>query len=272
MKKISALFALFSLFALSGCEEVVDVDLDTEAPRLVVDAAIDWTKDTDGSQQTIRLTTTAAYYAESVPAVTGATVFVANASGDVFTFTEDPGTGNYICTNFIPVLDETYFLTVNYDDQTYTAQETMVAAPDILDIEQDDEGGFLGDEVEVKFFYQDSPTPGNYYLVRFDSEVMPSADYEAISDEFINGNQTFEIFSHEDLGDGDNVTIRLYGISERYYDYMSKLILMTGDGGGPFATAPATVRGNIVNETDGANFALGFFRLSQVDRADYEIQ
>ncbi|RZJ64362.1 MAG: DUF4249 domain-containing protein [Flavobacterium sp.] len=272
MKKISALFPLIFLFLLSGCEEVVDLDLETQRPRLVIDAGIDWIKDTDGSVQTIRLTTTAAYYAPTVPAVTGATVFIANSVGDIFTFTEDPGTGNYICNEFVPVLNETYFLTVDYDGQTYTAQETLVATSDILTIEQDNEGGFLGDEVEVKFFYQDEPTMGNHYLVRFDAPVFPYPDYEVISDEFINGNQTFESVSEETLEAGVDVRIRLYGISERYYDYMSKLLLMTGGSGGPFGTAPATVRGNIVNETDESNFALGFFRLSEVDQENYTIQ
>lgn len=272
MKNITALFSLLFIFALSGCEETVDLDLDTQAPRLVIDASIDWVKDTDGSQQTIRLTTTAAYYTPSVPAVTGASVTVANSSGDIFTFAEDIGTGNYICNDFVPVIGEIYSLTVVHEGQTYTAQETMIAAPDILAIEQDDEGGFLGDEVEVKFFYQDEAMPGNHYLVRFETDDLPFPDIEAISDEFINGNQTFEIFSTEDLGPGDDVAIRIYGISERYYDYMLKLLLMTGGSGGPFATAPATVRGNLVNQTDESNFALGFFRLSEVDRADYQVQ
>lgn len=272
MKNISAFLSLFLFLAMASCEEVVEVDLETQQPRLVVDAGIDWIKDTDGSVQTIRLTTTAAYYAPSVPPVTGASVFVTNSGGDVFTFIEDVGTGNYICNDFVPELNETYTLTVVYEGQTYTAAETMVPTSDIGNIEQDDEGGFLGDEIEVKFFYQDGPTLGEHYLARFDAPAIPYPDYEAISDEFFNGNQTFETFSEEGNEAGDNVRIRLYGISRRYYEYMSKLLLMTGGSGGPFGTAPATVRGNLVNLTDGGNFALGFFRVSEVDETNYVIQ
>lgn len=29
---------------LTGCEDVINVDLDTAAPRLVIDASIDWVK------------------------------------------------------------------------------------------------------------------------------------------------------------------------------------------------------------------------------------
>lgn len=273
MKKISALLLLLAASIFTSCEEVVDVDLSTAKPRLVVDAGIDWINGTDGSTQTIRLTTTAAYYAPQVPNVTGATVTVTNSAGTIFVFAEDLGTGNYICNDFVPEIGETYTLQVVYQDQAYTAQETLVASSLIENIQQDDEGGFLGDEVEVQFFYQDSPTLGEHYLVRFDApEIIPSPDFEVISDEFINGNMTFESFSEEDIEDGDNVRIRLYGISERYYDYMAKLLLMTGGSGGPFGTAPATVRGNIVNQTQEGNYALGFFRLSQVDEANYVIQ
>ena len=43
-------------------------------------------------------------------------------------------------------------------------------------------------------------------------------------------------------------------------------------GGGPFETQPATVRGNIINQTNPDNFALGYFRLSEVDEFIYTIE
>ena len=71
MKKIHYITLLFLGLLLTGCEEVVTVDLDTMEPKLVIDARIDWVKGTDGSQQTIRLTKTAGYYDETVPPATG---------------------------------------------------------------------------------------------------------------------------------------------------------------------------------------------------------
>jgi hypothetical protein len=44
------------------------------------------------------------------------------------------------------------------------------------------------------------------------------------------------------------------------------------DGGGPFETQPATVRGNVVNETNPDNFPLGYFRVSERDTLMYIIQ
>jgi len=41
---------------------------------------------------------------------------------------------------------------------------------------------------------------------------------------------------------------------------------------GPFETQPATVRGNIINETNPDNFPLGYFRISQVSELSYTVQ
>ncbi|MBD3583640.1 DUF4249 domain-containing protein [Flavobacterium selenitireducens] len=270
MKKISALFILLSIL-FYGCEEVVEVDLSTQKPRLVIDAGIDWTKGTDGSQQTIRLTTTTAYYDPNVPPVTGATVFVTDANGQVFDFVESIGTGNYICDNFIPEIGLSYTLTVIHQGQTYTAQENLVGVPGITDIVQTNDGGFLGEDIELRYYYQDDPNSENYYLEREDAPVVPYPDFSPSSDEFSNGNLSFGIFSHEDLEAGDVIDIRLYGITKRYFEYMEKLLSVAG-GGGPFGTSPATVRGNIVNQAEESNYALGYFRLAEVDRRQVVIE
>lgn len=272
MKKIFYIASLLvSLFVATSCEEVVDVDLDTAPPRLVVDASINWVKGTDGSQQTIKLTTTTGYYNPDIPVVSGATVFITNSSGTVFDFIEAPGTGEYLCNNFIPVIDETYVLTVISGGQTYTATETLFATPAITSVTQDNEGGFLNDEVEVRFFFQDPPGIDNWYMVRTDTPLLPYPEYDVNSDRFTQGNEMFEFFSDEDLKAGDVLNFKLYGISERYYNYMA-LLIQLADGGGPFSSPPGTARGNLINQTDDANYALGYFRLGEVEVLDYTVE
>ncbi|MFL9843884.1 DUF4249 domain-containing protein [Flavobacterium rhizosphaerae] len=274
MKKIYILFAVLTALILTSCEEVIDVDLDTAKPRLVVDASINWYKNTDGSQQVIKLTTTNGFYESEVPKVNGATVFVTNSQGTLFTFTENPGTGEYTCNYFAPVINETYTLTVEYNDQMYTATETLYAVPEIGNVVQDNEGGFLGDEIEVRFYFQDNGQEDNFYMARFDSEVLSYPDYDISDDEFFQGNEMFNFISNEDFKPGQHVGISLYGVSERFHNYMDILIAMAdGDAGnGPFQTPPVSVRGNIINQSNEDNYALGYFRLSEVDTVDYIIQ
>lgn len=275
MKKVFQYISLIIItsFALS-CEKVVEVDLETAPPKLVVDASIQWIKGTSGSEQKIKLTTTTAYYNTVVPVVSGATVFITNSTNTVFNFLENGSTGEYLCNDFQPVIGETYTLTVAYNGQTFTATETLTAVPDIEDtIEQNNEGGFTGDEIEIKFFYQDNGAEDNFYMIGFKPNGKPFPDYDVLEDRFFQGNQMFGLYSNEDLKAGDLINIKLYGISQQYYNYMNVLLAVAGsNGGSPFQSPPATVRGNVVNQADENNFALGYFNLSQVDTADYTIQ
>jgi hypothetical protein len=272
MKIFKRILILAMGLFLTGCEDVIDVDLDTAPPRLVIDASIDWVKNTPGNEQKIKLSTTTDFYSPTFPTVSGAIVIITNTAGTIFNFTESTGTGEYICTDFVPVLGETYTLRVTLNGETYTAEETLIGTPDIEDaIEQNNDGGMLGDEIEIVFKYQDNGSQENYYLTSAITNYDSFPHYHPQDDRFSQGNLISEDFSDEDLKAGDVVNLKLYGISKRYYEYFNKLQSSTG-GGGPFPTIPTLVRGNIINQTNSANFTLGYFRLSQVDTRDYTIQ
>jgi len=256
-----------------ACEDVIEVDLETAAPKLVIDASINWLKNTPGNEQKIILSTTTGYYSDEFPAVSGATITVGNAANTVFNFTETPGTGEYRCSDFEPLIGETYTLTVALNGETYTATETLMATPIIEDtIEQDNEGGMAGDEVEITYYYQDDGTRQNYYLNSIITSRVAFTQYSVEDDENSQGNLTPVYYSHEDLEAGDAVNIKLYGISRRYYEYFNKILLASGNDDRPFPTTPTAVRGNIVNQTNNENFAYGYFRLSEVASKDYTIQ
>jgi hypothetical protein len=266
---------LLVLLALSftGCEEVINVDLETAEPKLVIDASIDWIKNTPGNEQKIILSTTTGYYSPTFPTVSGATVIVTNTLNTVFNFNEIPNTGEYICSNFQPVIGETYTMTITLNGETYTAIETLIEAPDIeAAIEQNSTGGITGDEFEITYHYQDNGTQENFYMNRVISPRVIFPVFEIEDDNYSNGSMMAESYSHEDLRAGDLLNIRLYGISKRYYMYFSKLLLASGGDGSPFPTIPTAVRGNIVNQTNSQNFAFGYFRLAEVSVRDYTIQ
>ncbi|MDI1256348.1 MAG: DUF4249 domain-containing protein [Flavobacterium sp.] len=273
MKNIKYISLLLIALFFTSCEEVVDVDLDTAAPRLVIDASINWYKGTAGNEQKIKLTTTAGYYDTVIPAISGAQVFITNSTNNVFTFIENPDTGEYSCTNFVPVLNETYTLTVISEGQTYTAVETMKATSVIKDnIAQNNEGGFSGSDIELKFFFQDNGAEDNYYMTRIAASIHPLAEYEVSDDEFFQGNEITGIYIDEDLKAGDIMQFSVYGISEQYKNYMTILLNASQGDGGPFQTTPSNARGNLINQTNSNNFALGYFRLSEVDTKTYTVQ
>lgn len=273
MKKHTLILVLFLTLGLVSCEEVIDVDLDTAAPRLVIDASLKWEKGTDGATQKVVLSTTTGYFNPNIPMVSGATVFVTNSSDVVFDFIETvPNSGQYICTNFLPVINESYTLTVMVDGATYTATEKLMPVPEIDKVEQIDDGGFGGGNIEIKFFYTDNGTTDDFYLARTKLSRNQLPQFGVSSDEFYQGNQISDFYSNEDIESGDTIDYTLSGISQGYYNYMQVLLSIAGNaGGGPFQSPPATVRGNMVNTTNIDNYALGFFSASETSSLIYTV-
>ena len=273
MKLFNYISLLFLVITFIGCEKVIDVDLDTAPPKLVVEASINWYKNTTGNEQFIKLTTTTDYFSSTIPNVSGATVFITNSSGTVFNFVEVTEPGIYVCNHFEPVINENYTLTIVYNGETFTASEKLLATPEITRIEQNNEGGILGDEIEVRFFYDDIPNEANYYLQQIDDPYKVIPEFGVLEDRFFQNNELFGLYFSEDLKSGDELTFTLNGITENHYNYMNILLSISGsNGGSPFQTPPATVRGNIINQTNFDNFALGYFSVSETDKKSYIVQ
>lgn len=278
MKNIKLVIAIIiSSFCAISCEDVVNVDLDTAAPKLVIDASIKWQKGTTGNLQKIKLTTTTDFYSNTIPVATGATVSIKNTTVDIptsYQFIEDGQTGEYVCTNFTPIINNDYTLTVVYNGQTYTATSKFMPTPVIQKTEQITKPGFGGEDVyEIKFYFQDNAAENNFYLVGAKNSNIVYPEYGVLSDEFFQGNLMFAIYQDEDLKKGDVVEYSLQGITEKYNNYMSKLLSTSGsEGGNPFATPPATLRGNIVNKTNPDNYPFGYFHLSEIDSGSHTIE
>jgi len=256
-----------------GCEEVIDVDLNTAPSRLVIDATINWQKGTTGAEQKIILSTTTDFYSNVIPKVSGATVSIKSSGNLNYIFNEVPNTGEYKCSTFKPILNESYTLTVIYKGETYTATETMQSVSAIETVTQKNNGGFSGKDFEIEVTFKD-PLAKNFYMAKFFPDVYKAPSYSIIRDEYTNGNVKNWLFSDPDLKVGSVIAITHYGISESYYNYMNKIISISSSSGGgsPFQTPPATVRGNIVNQKNIDNYALGFFSLSEIDIRNYTIQ
>jgi hypothetical protein len=271
MKKI--VLIIFGLIFLSGCEDVIDVDLNSSEPRLVIDASINWFKNTTGNEQSIRLTLSAPFFDENVPPANGANVFITDSNNNIYNFIEDSNTGIYRNNTFIPQLNETYALNINYNNEVYTATEILKSVASIDFVEQNNEGGFTGDDIELKAYYTDPANEENYYFFEFISDIPVVPTLEVYEDRFTNGNQIFGFYTEEDLESGDEVTIRNYGVSKDFYEFMF-ILLQQGsqESGGPFETQPATVRGNCINQTNPENFPFGYFRLSEVDEVIYTVE
>jgi hypothetical protein len=255
-----------------SCEDVIDLELPTTDAKLVIDASINWFKGTTGNEQSIKLSLSAPFFDSTVPPANNATVTITDTNGNTFDFIEDGDTGIYQNNAFIPEINGIYTLIINYEGETYTATETLKSVSEIEFVEQNLEGGFSGEETEIKAFFTDPADEENYYFFEFIPSIDVTPTLDTFKDEFVNGNQIFGFYVEEDLDPGESVIIRNHGVSERFYEFMFVLLQQSSDGGGgPFETQPATVRGNCINQTNPENFPFGYFRLSEVSEFMYTV-
>ncbi|SHN02810.1 DUF4249 family protein [Polaribacter sp. KT 15] len=266
MKKIFFYLALIVLL-FSNCEKVIDVDVPTISPKLIIDASFEVYFDESPvtAKTIVKLRESADYFEETIPTVTNATVFLTNLSDNsVINFSDINATGNYEpITDFLPEDNIEYELTVIYNNETFKGKATKVKSTPFISVEQGDETLFTGNETELKVSFEDDGNTENFYVLDYTNNIFLTLD-----DRFFNGAvYNFSSFYQEDeIELPATVTIKLSGISKSYYTYFEILTSQAGgNDGGPFQTAPTALLGNIINTTNDDNYPLGYFHISETD-------
>lgn len=255
------------LFILSNCEKVIDVDVPSIEPKLVIDASFEIFFDENPivSNTIIRLTLSADYFSDVIPAVTNANVFLTNLSDStIINFSDGNADGIYEPSNsFIPAENIAYELTIIYDNETYKGVATRVKSTPIIDVTQSDKTLFSGNEVGINVKIQDELDVDNYYFYDFSKD-----NYSVIGDRFFDG-QEYEVpnfYDEDDIELPETITVKMLGISKDYFNYLNILLDQSGEnGGGPFQSVPSSLLGNMINTTNDANFPLGYFHIAEAD-------
>ena len=73
-------------FFINSCEDVIDIDVPSSEPKLVIDASINWFKGTSGNLQEIKLTLSAPYFDNEIPLVNGAEIIITDTHNNTFQF------------------------------------------------------------------------------------------------------------------------------------------------------------------------------------------
>jgi hypothetical protein len=266
MKNIHIIFVLFILI-FASCEKVIDVDVPSIEPKLIIDASFEVLFDENPvvANTVVKLSLSADYFDDEIPAVTNATVFLTNLSDNsVINFSDANTDGNYKpTTSFIPADEIEYQLTIIHDNETYKGKATKVKSTPFTSVVQGDKTLFSGNEVELNVIFNDAPIVENYYLFDFDKNIFLSID-----DRFFNGSDyNFSYFYQEDEVElPETVNLKMSGITKEFYTYFEILSSQSGqEGGGPFQSVPSSLLGNMINITNENNFPLGYFHISETD-------
>ena len=283
---------LLSAFALTSCEEVIDLNLDTAPKKLVIDAALDWKKGEAKAYPIVDISYTEAYFGEThSPAIDNVVVKIVSGSqtysltlwDGTTTITSDnlnklKGGSRYVFPAGIsPELGKDYELIIELNGQTYTAKDKMLEAPIIPSnkIVQKENGGFLADRKEVRFYF-DGINDGvaNAYLLKLSQSNISKTVYGTLDDNYIANNKFFFIMAgvdnDEKLNKGDVVNVILYRIHPQYKEF-AQMIVQISRGQNPFAI-PTRPIGNIVNTTNKRENPLGAFRVAQYTTLQYTVK
>ncbi|NNJ89703.1 MAG: DUF4249 family protein [Eudoraea sp.] len=297
MKRFTFLFLTLSALCI-GCEDVIDVEINEQETRLVVDGLIR----VDLIQQyipiEIKLSLSSNFFEENIPtSAESVTIIYEEIEDDVVVNTRSstlaettPGSGIYIPDpNFssdqriqTSVLQRNFIFTlyIRHEGRLYIAQTKFVSVVPIDSIEQGNSTLFGDNETEVIVKFTDEPVVDNYYLFDFDF-----GEYLVTEDEFYQGQEfDFSFFYEQSFESGTVLEISILGVDQTLYDYMNQLIVQSGDSQGPFQTPVSTVRGNVFDVTDLDNidvldnvdqpevFPLGYFAIVQEEKGQVTIE
>ena len=287
MKKY--IYLLVVLVLNVACEEVIDVELPTEEPRLVVDALIRVDIDEQFIPVEVKLSLSSDFFNNNTPTSAESVVIqyeeyegnrvidtrfsnLAELVPGSGIYTPDP---NFDSDQRIPtnILDRNWVfnLLINHEGRRYLATTKYVPAVPIDSVIQGDGTLFNDDETEVIITFTDDPDRDSFYL--FDLSL---SEFLVTEDKFYKGQQfSFSYFYDQIFEPDTEIEIRLMGVDQTFFNYMDLLIEQTTNDAGIFSTPVATVRGNVFDITDIDNidlldnvaqpdvFPLGYFAMVQ---------
>jgi hypothetical protein len=272
MKNIKIIFLLL-IVLFTNCEKVIDVDVPSIEPKLIIDASFEVLFDESPvvANTVVKLSLSADYFDDTIPPATNASVFLTNLSDNtIINFTDENEDGNYEpLISFIPADDVEYELTIIYDNETYQGKATKVKSTPFTEIIQGDETLFSGEEIELKISFTDNVDAENYYLFNIDTY-----NFITIEDRFFNGTDyNFSYFyEDENIEFPKNIDLKMSGMTKEYYTYFEILVSQGGQaGGGPFQAIPSSLLGNMINKSNEENFPLGYFHISETDTFNIDL-
>jgi hypothetical protein len=217
------------LIIYTSCEEVIDVDLNSSDPEIVVEAII-----VNGSVCLARLTQTSSYFTHEESGI------IDNASikiSDGISIEELDYAGNGIYTGNIIIGTEEriYKIEIKHNGVTYEGISYMPRKTDIISVwyNKDESQSILnphGDKVfTINCQFNDNPDVDNFYMIRYieDGEMLEKNYFMLTEHNNIGGTLTNDrntvSFSESIFYEGGEVEVQLFSIDESVYNFFKQL-------------------------------------------------
>ena len=269
----NSFYLIICVFLFSKCEDPIEVNVFDSEPLLVVEAQINWIKETQKTEQEVILSLSSSYFSNTfVPAI-GAEVDIVDSNENTYTFSEDlEDPGHYFPLDTIPyLLNQELKLNITYKGQEFTGTESLISVSTIDSISQKPIFFFGRERMQLDAFCIDPKNEKNYMFFEFTGESIEITEFNVFRDDFFDGFIYNGLLFGSDFKKSDKIRFRQYGLSKRGYNYWNLLINQNTQGS-PFATVPVNLNGNIINLTNPNANALGYFRASEVSEVIYLVK
>lgn len=265
MKIYSKILFLAIIVSMSiSCRKIINIDLNSADPKLVVEANI---SDQSGPYK-VELSTSVNFdESNSFPPATGATVIISDNAGNSETLTET-FPGNYETESLQGVIGRIYTLKINYNGKNYTSASTMHTPVSIDSVAVSTVatggpgsgfagggGGGMSQSVSKKVtaYFHDPNGVENYYrfvIVKNGVEVKKTY---VLEDRLQDGKNIRYSLSDNEIKvvSGDSITVQMQSINKSDYEFFYTLNQLFRNG--LQASTPANPTTNI----EGG--ALGYF-------------
>lgn len=276
MKKL--IYLLVASLAFTACEKIVEIEIPSDAPRLVIEGQI--TNNLEPWK--VRLTLSQPFFdQETVADIAAASVYINEIGGDTV-FLSHTDTGTYVSLDSQQcVVGRSYKLNVVYQGEVYEASEELPLAFPL-----DTVAAFFlppndrsfPEGIYVFLQGQSDPTSDNFYQFKTTrNDTTPSDDLD--NDEFGSVSLLNPTFNAKDiLGEiargllprpirfgvepGDTVRVEQRAVTQQYYQFLIDLGVQQGRSGSPFDPPPANPNNNL------SNGALGYFSVVHLEKSE----
>jgi hypothetical protein len=250
------IISMIAILTVSGCQKVINVDLNVAVPRIVIEGSI---SDRRGPY-TVTISKSGSYFNQPVlPPVSGAVVIITDDAGKIDSLHEEAA-GVYLTSKIRGIPGLTYTLKVISEDKEYVGSSILsshVNIDSLTLIKNDSQRIFFGGNnpnethFEIHCFFKDPPEKNFYRVKVFRNDSINTENYRLYDDQYTNGEET-ELRVVGRVEAGSTYRIELESLDDKTYGYYRTLsdLLFTNPF---FGSTPANPNNNL------SNGALGYF-------------
>lgn len=219
MRYFLSLVIGLSFLSIQSCQKVIDIDLNEEDPKVVIEGNIEMgdTTHTISVTRSLNFDESMAY-----PAVNDAVVTVTDNLGNTASFTL-VGNGIYQLSAYPGVVGRTYTITVLVDGKIFTASSKMNTFVPLNDLYTQDL--LFGQDTfrTIIAERQDPANESNYYQFHIYRNGEKEKGIFLQDDQFVDGNLTLQPLFINELNPGDTLRVDVFCIDKPIYEYFNQL-------------------------------------------------